>query len=145
MQFIGPWDDGAAIPEAFTCEGAGDAPLITWTAPPDGTAALAMSAIDPDADAYVHWLVIGLPPEAGSLGGDEPVTVGTEALNSSGTVGWLAPCPPPGGGPHSYVFTLNLLDAAVALPADTPTGEVLAAVEAVTTDTATFSGTYSRT
>ena len=48
-------------------------PLITWTAPPDGTAELAVSVIDPDANGFVHWLVIGLPAEAGSVGGGEPV------------------------------------------------------------------------
>ena len=72
LQFAGPWDDGAAIPVEFTCDGADDAPLITWTAPPDGTAELAMSVIDPDADGFVHWLVVGLPAEAGSVGGGEP-------------------------------------------------------------------------
>jgi phosphatidylethanolamine-binding protein (PEBP) family uncharacterized protein len=144
MQFIGPWEDGAAIPPNFTCDGAGDAPLITWTPPPAGTVELAMSVVDFDADGYVHWLVFALPPEAGSLGGGEPVAVGTEALNSDGVPGWLGPCPPPGEPAHSYQFTLHLLDQAVAVPADTPAQDVVAAVEAATVDRATFSGTYQR-
>jgi phosphatidylethanolamine-binding protein (PEBP) family uncharacterized protein len=144
MQFAGPWDDGAAIPASFTCDGAGDVPLVTWTAPPEGTAELAMSVTDADADGFVHWLVVGLPAQAGSLGGGEPTVVGAEAVNSFGEPGWGGPCPPPGGGPHTYVFTLHLLGQPLALPADTPTTDLIAAVEAATTESATFSGTYER-
>jgi Raf kinase inhibitor-like YbhB/YbcL family protein len=144
MQFAGPWDDGAAIPASFTCDGAGDAPLITWTAPPEGTVELAMSVTDTDADGFVHWLVVELPPQAGSLGGGEPTAVGAEALNSFGSPGWGAPCPPPGDGPHTYVFALHLLDQQLELPADTPTNDLLTAVEAATAETATLTGTYAR-
>ncbi|MET0910701.1 MAG: hypothetical protein ABWZ99_14635 [Ilumatobacteraceae bacterium] len=144
MQFSGPWADGAAIPASFTCDGAGDAPLITWTAPPDGTVELAMSVTDSDADGFVHWLVVELPAQAGSLGGGEPTAVGAEAVNSFGNPGWGGPCPPPADGPHTYVFTLHLLDQQLELPADTPTNDLLTAVEAATAQTATFTGTYER-
>jgi hypothetical protein len=144
MQFSGPWGDGAAIPASFTCDGAGDAPLITWTAPPDGTVELAMSVTDSDADGFVHWLVVGLPAQAGSLGGGEPTAVGAEAVNSFGNPGWGGPCPPPGDGPHTYVFTLHLLDQQLELAADTPWNDLLTAVEAATAQTATFTGTYER-
>jgi Raf kinase inhibitor-like YbhB/YbcL family protein len=144
MQFSGPWVDGAAIPASFTCDGADDAPLITWTAPPDGTVELAMSVTDPDAGGFVHWLVVELPAQAGSLGGGEPTVVGAEATNSFGDPGWRGPCPPPDDGPHTYVFTLHLLDQQLELPADTPTSDLLAAVEAATAQTATFTGTYER-
>ena len=144
MQFSGPWVDGAAIPASFTCDGADDAPLITWTAPPDGTVELALSVTDPDAGGFVHWLVVELPAQAGSLGGGEPTVVGAEAINSFGDPGWSGPCPPPDDGPHTYVFTLHLLDQQLELPADTPTNDLLAAVEAATAQTATFTGTYER-
>jgi Raf kinase inhibitor-like YbhB/YbcL family protein len=145
LQFAGPWAEGAAIPVEFTCDGTDDAPLLTWTAPPGGTAELAVSVIDPDADGFVHWLVIGLPAEAGSVGGGEPVVTGaSEAANSFGNPGWGGPCPPPGDGPHTYQFTLHLLDQAIELPADTPTNELITAVEASTADRATFTGTYER-
>jgi phosphatidylethanolamine-binding protein (PEBP) family uncharacterized protein len=144
MQFIGPWADGSPIPPDFTCDGAGEAPLVTWTAPPDGTVELAMSVVLLDSDGFVLWLVIGLPPEAGSLGGGEPVAVGTEALNSNGAPGWLAPCPPPEDAAHTYQFTLHLLDQAVTLPADTPAPELLAAIEAATVDRTMSTGTYQR-
>ena len=117
LQFAGPWDDGATIPVEFTCDGDEAVPLITWTAPPDGTAELAVSVVDRDADGFVHWLVVGLPPEAGSVGGGEPLVTGaTEGVNSFGDPGWAGPCPPPGDRPHTYQFTLHVLDQATELP-----------------------------
>jgi Raf kinase inhibitor-like YbhB/YbcL family protein len=145
LQFTGPWDNGAAIPVEFTCDGADDVPLITWTGPPAGTAEMALSVVDPDANGFVHWLVIGLPAEAGSVGGGEPLVAGAaEATNGFGGPGWGGPCPPPGDGPHNYQFTLHVLDQAIELPADTPTSELLVAVNAATASSATFTGTYER-
>ena len=145
LQFTGPWEDGAAIPVDYTCDGAGAAPLITWTAPRQGTAELALSVIDPDADGFVHWLVVGLPAQAGSVGGGEPLVNGAaEGINGFGSVGWGGPCPPPGGGPHTYRFTLHMLDQAVELPADSPTADLLAAVDAATASGVTLTGTYER-
>lgn len=145
LQFAGPWDDGTAIPAEFTCDGADNAPLITWTAPPEGTAELTVSVVDPDTDGWVHWLVIGLPAEAGSIGGGEPLVTGAaEAVNSFGDPGWAGPCPPPGDGPHTYQFTLHVLDQVTELPAESPTTDLLAAVDAATASSATFTGTYER-
>jgi phosphatidylethanolamine-binding protein (PEBP) family uncharacterized protein len=145
LQFSGPWSDGAAIPADNTCDGAGVAPLLTWTAPSDLIAEIAVSVVDLNANGYVHWLVVGLPPEAGSVGGGEPVVAGAaEALNSAGATGWFGPCPPPGDGPHRYRFTLHLLDQALELPADSPTNDLLGAVEASTAERATFTGNFQR-
>jgi Raf kinase inhibitor-like YbhB/YbcL family protein len=145
LQFTGPWNNGATIPVEYTCDGADEIPLITWTAPPEGTAELAMSVVDPDAQGFVHWLVIGLPAEAGSVGGGEPLVDGAaEATNGFGAVGWSGPCPPPGAGPHTYEFTLHVLDQQLELPADTPTTDLLTAIDAATASSATFTGTYER-
>jgi phosphatidylethanolamine-binding protein (PEBP) family uncharacterized protein len=79
------------------------------------------------------------------VGGGEPVVAGAaEALNSAGTPGWFGPCPPPGDGAHRYRFTLHLLDQALELPADSPTNDLLGAVEASTAERATFTGNFQR-
>jgi Raf kinase inhibitor-like YbhB/YbcL family protein len=137
-----PWEPGGAIDPAFTCEGAGDAPLITWTAPPEGTAELAFAVVDETADGFVHWLVIGLPAEAGSLGGGEPLVVGSEAINDFAYPGWGGPCPPAGSGPHTYRFTLYALSQALGLTTDTPATDLLAAIEAAAVGAATLTGIY---
>jgi Raf kinase inhibitor-like YbhB/YbcL family protein len=145
MQFSGPWADGATIPVEYTCDGADEVPLLTWTAPPDGTAELALSVVDVDAQGFVHWLVYGLPAEAGSVGGAEPLVDGAaEATNSFNDVGWGGPCPVPGAGPHRYELTLYVLDQQIEMPADTPTNDLLTAIEAATASSATFTGTFER-
>lgn len=144
VEFTAPWEPGAAIDVAYSCDGEGVAPLLTWTAPPEGTAELALTVIDEDADGYVHWLVIGLPAAAGSVGGDTSIEVGAEATNSNGGVGWFGPCPPEGDDAHTYRFTLHALSQASELPADAPADDLLASIDASTMAVATFTGTYQR-
>ena len=86
-------------------------PLLTWTTPPDDTVEVALVVTDESADDFAHWIVIALPPEAGSVGGPEPLAVGTEATNSGGEIGWAGPCPPD-AEPHTYRFTLYALSQA---------------------------------
>jgi phosphatidylethanolamine-binding protein (PEBP) family uncharacterized protein len=106
---------------------------------------VAIRVVDPDANGFVHWAVIGLPPAAGSVGGGEPLPAGaTEGLNGRGELGWTPPCPPPGEGPHRYVFTAQALDQATELPADSPTDALLTAIDAATASSAAYSGTYER-
>ena len=52
--------------------------------------------------------------------------------------------PAPGDSPHTYEFTLHVLDQALELPPDSPTNDVLAATNAATAERATFTGTYER-
>jgi Raf kinase inhibitor-like YbhB/YbcL family protein len=98
----------AAIPEANSCDGAGLPPKIEWSDLPANTQSVAVVVDDPDAGKkpFVHWIVVGLPPEDGSV----PSTAKTvhELDNTGGTIGWTAPCPPP-GSPHRYRFTVYAL------------------------------------
>lgn len=138
-----PWADGGAIDVVYTCDGENRAPLITWTAPPAGAAELALAVTDDDAGGFVHWAVIGLPPTAGSVGGDEAVTVGTEAANDSGSTGWTGPCPPP-GAPHTYRATVYVLAAPLTVATDAPPADLVGAMSSAATDWAELTGTYQR-
>jgi Raf kinase inhibitor-like YbhB/YbcL family protein len=101
--------DGRPIPARHTCDGDDLSPPLEWTAPPDGTAALALCVDDPDAGRYpfTHWLAWGLPAGVGGLGEGEAAP--TEGRNDFGAAGYRGPCPPP-GKPHRYVFRLLALD-----------------------------------
>lgn len=74
--------DGAPIPEQYTCKGANIAPPLTWSAPFGG----ALVVDDPDAprEPYVHWIVIGIAPGAGSTADGETPGGGISLPNSSG-------------------------------------------------------------
>lgn len=86
--------DGGTIPARYTCDGENVAPPLSWSRPPAGTRALALTVEDPDAPGgtYIHWVVLDLPPDA------------TEV--PPGTPGYRGPCPPKGDRPHRYVFTV---------------------------------------
>jgi phosphatidylethanolamine-binding protein (PEBP) family uncharacterized protein len=86
--------DGATIPARYTCDGENVAPPLSWSRPPAGTRAVALTVEDPDAPGgtFVHWVVLDLPADATSV--------------PPGTPGYRGPCPPKGDRPHRYVFTV---------------------------------------
>ncbi|NDY42500.1 YbhB/YbcL family Raf kinase inhibitor-like protein [Dissulfurirhabdus thermomarina] len=119
MELSSPaFTDGATLPIRFARAPAGGrnlSPPLAWSAPPEGTRSLALAVVDPHPVArnWVHWLVVDIPPETRALaegaspGGLPPGA--RELVNSFGQPGYGGPQPPPGTGPHPYVFTLYAL------------------------------------
>jgi Raf kinase inhibitor-like YbhB/YbcL family protein len=144
MQLTSPaFADGERIPSRHTCDGDDVSPPLEWTAPPEGSAVLALCLDDPDAGRYpfTHWLAWSLPPGAGSLAEGEAAPA--EGRNDFGAPGYRGPCPPP-GKPHRYRFTLYALDAEPALG---PSDRRLSFEEAIRDHvlaTAQLTGTYGR-
>ena len=134
---------GGDVPVRHTCDGGDVSPALDWSAPPDGTATLALIVDDPDAPGrtWVHWVVYNIPPgERGLPEGVEATAAlpsGTrQATNDFGRIGYGGPCPPPGPA-HRYFFRLYALDTSVELQSDAKrpaldaamTGHVLASGE----------------
>jgi len=106
--------EGATIPAAYTCAGAGQMPAIAWTGDLHGAAAIAVFVDDPDAPigTFVHLVVLDLPATATSLGATLPAGA-HYGLNGAGRPGWTPPCPP--SGTHHYRFTVYGLSARTGL------------------------------
>ena len=102
---------GQPIPARFTCDGAGEAPTLSWDDPPSGTKSFALVIDDPDAPSgtFRHWGVFDIPASARSLGNAQ--RGGTEVVNDFGKPGYGGPCPPNGHGAHHYHFKLFALGA----------------------------------
>jgi Raf kinase inhibitor-like YbhB/YbcL family protein len=135
--------DGEPIPGRHTCDGDDVSPPLAWTAPPDGTVALALCVADPDAGRYplTHWLAWGLAVGAGRLGEGEAAP--REGRNDFGAPGYRGPCPPP-GAEHRYVFALHALDAEPVLgPGDRRLG-FDRAIDGHVLASATLTGLYGR-
>src|SRR5437016_13101607 len=68
--------EGAAVPGKYTCDGADVSPPLGWSGAPPGTAALALTADDPDAPAgtWVHWVLYNLPGTVSHLPENVPKT-----------------------------------------------------------------------
>lgn len=114
-----------------TCPGENVSPALSWSGVPDGTLELALIVDDPDPFPHTHWLVYGLDP---SMGGLEEGIVETDGITLGATgiedsqAGWLGPCPPPGDGAHTYVFTLYALDTPLQSGPGATAEEVRAAI-----------------
>jgi Raf kinase inhibitor-like YbhB/YbcL family protein len=113
------FNQGAAIPQKYTCQGEDSSPSIRWSAPPAGTKSLALIMDDPDAPGgtWVHWVVYNLPPlttelvegasraRAATFQLPEGARQGKTSFNRTDYGG---PCPP--SGTHHYYFHLYALD-----------------------------------
>jgi Raf kinase inhibitor-like YbhB/YbcL family protein len=139
-------DNGAAIPQRYTCSGEDRSPPLEWDEPPPGTRSFALLCDDPDAPSgtFRHWAIFDIPPERRRLTeGLRPVAAVEgmrQAINDFGRPGYAGPCPPRGHGIHHYHFRLLALDVD-RLPVDPQArcssvdaaarGRVLAAAELV--------------
>lgn len=144
------FDDGASIPERFTCDGADVSPPLSITGVPDEARSLALVVDDPDAPAgtWVHWVLWGLPagrqelPEG--ISAEDAVLGGArQGTNGFGNLGYGGPCPPP-GKPHRYVFELHALREAPDLEAGATKEELLEAIALLTLETCQLVGHYRR-
>jgi hypothetical protein len=142
--------EGGSIPVRYTCEGENVSPPLNWTPPPSGTASLALIADDPDAPSgtWVHWVLYNLPGDADgqSEGVKAAPTLANGAAqgnNSSNTLGYRGPCPPPGSA-HRYFFKLYALDAKLDLAAGATKAGLLKAMNGHILAEGQLMGTYQR-
>lgn len=145
--------DGQPIPRRHTCDGDDVSPPLSWEDPPEGTRSFALIVEDPDAPdperpetVFAHWVVYGVPPEAGGL--EEGASSGglpgaaVEGQNDFGRVGWGGPCPPVGR--HRYFHRLYALDMELAGLGKPSRQELLAAIEGHVLDETALMGTYEK-
>lgn len=143
--------DGGTIPKQYTADGPDVSPPLAWTAPPAGTAELALICDDPDAPAgtWTHWVVYGMAPDLTGLKEDTPKEESvadpklTQGINSFGKTGWGGPSPPP-GKPHRYQFTLYALSAKLNLQPGAEKAALQKAMEKKVLAQAQLTGTYGR-
>ena len=147
---IGAFDEGSPIPAQYSCEGKGISPEIVWIGAPVGTNSFAVDMDDPDAPGGVfdHWVLFNLPPhlEGLSLGVSNVAELaggGTHGRNSTGNVGYLGPCPPPGSA-HHYRFTAFALDRMLELDSSANKQDLLDAMSGHILADSLRTGTYLR-
>lgn len=139
------FEDNAAIPVQYTCDGDSISPPLAISGVPEDTAALALIVVDIDGPGggFVHWTVWNIDPATTEVPEGAVPGGGTEGQTSLGDGGYFGPCPP--SGVHRYVFTLYALDAALVLDAATSgRAEIEAAMEGHALESADLTGTYSR-
>ena len=117
------FDNGAAIPARYTCEGDDVSPPLNWEGVPENARSLVLIVDDPDAPdpkapkmVWVHWVLYNIPVDISSLA--EHITSATLPPGASAGIndwqrpGYGGPCPPIGR--HRYFHKLYALDIELA-------------------------------
>jgi Raf kinase inhibitor-like YbhB/YbcL family protein len=136
--------DGGTIPKRFTCDGSDTSPALRWSGVPGGARELALVVEDPDADRFVHWTVLGIPPDQTGIPDGRVPAGAVETETSFGDRGWGGPCPPEGDDPHRYVFALYAADAPLGLGKDSSPDDVRAALSDHALARGTLTGRFGR-
>jgi Raf kinase inhibitor-like YbhB/YbcL family protein len=112
------------LPRRFTADGEGLSPPLHWSGIPAQATSLVLIVEDADSPTpqpLVHAIAVDLPAAVnglreGALGSVNAQGSIKEGLNSYLQADWLPPDPPPGHGPHHYVFQLFALASGPAFP-----------------------------
>ena len=141
---VAPFMDGGPIDVRATCDGDDLSPALSWSAAPAGTVEVAITVVDLDQTAFVHWAVAGLEPTVTSIGEGATPEFAITSINSGGVEGYSGPCPP-SGETHTYQFTVHFLLQQTELASGGPIVDLVAAIEGSTFASASVTGTYTRT
>lgn len=106
--------DGGVLPDAQVQAKGNTSPHLKWSGAPEGTKSYAVTCYDPDAptgSGFWHWTVANIPADVTELPAGGPVPAGAvEGRTDFGEPGYGGAAPPPGHGPHRYVFTVFAVD-----------------------------------
>lgn len=147
------FDDGAAIPSKYTCQGQDVSPPLAWSGVPENARSLVLIVDDPDAPdpktpkmTWVHWVLYNIPPDASGLAegiASAELPAGTqEGLNDWRRTGYGGPCPPVGR--HRYFHKLYALDTKLEGLRQPTKAELEAAMKGHVIARAELVGTYQK-
>lgn len=135
----------SVLPERFACEGDNVSPPLAWTGAPGhaGSMAIVLTDLDSPNAPFFHWVLLNLGVAGESIEAGEVPTGAVPAEASSGSVGYVGPCPPE-GETHRYEFTVYALSRKLDVAPGVPAVEAAAQIRATAIDEAVLQVTYAR-
>ena len=143
------FQNGGPIPVRHTADGEGVSPALSWSGLPAGTAEVLVVVEDPDIPApqpFIHLIAV-LDPTTTTVvegGFDKGATGVKPGKTSMGGTGWLPNDPPPGHGPHHYLFQVFALDRRIDWDDAPGKDEVKAALKDAVIAKGVVTGVYER-
>lgn len=143
---------GETLPAEYTSDGNGTSPPLEWRGVPSDAEAIVLMIEDADSPTrrpLVHAIVWDLPGVDGGLPTgvlSHPTYAVAESVgrNSYLSASYLPPDPPPGHGPHRYVFQVFALDQPVHFETRPGRNALLDAIRDHVIAKGVLIGTYER-
>jgi Raf kinase inhibitor-like YbhB/YbcL family protein len=109
--------DGGVLPDAQVYAKSNASPHLKWSGAPEGTKSYAVTCFDPDAptgSGFWHWTAANIPADVSELAtgaSSRGMPAGAvQGRTDFGETGFGGAAPPPGHGPHRYIFTVFAVD-----------------------------------
>ncbi len=143
------FQNGGPIPVRHTADGDGVSPALSWSNLPSETVEVVVVVEDPDIPApqpFIHLIAVLEPATSGvAEGGFDKGAPGVRlGKTSMGGTGWLPNDPPPGHGPHHYLFQVFALNRRIAWDDAPGKDEVKAALKDAVIAKGVITGVYER-
>jgi Raf kinase inhibitor-like YbhB/YbcL family protein len=137
--------EGGNIPADFTCDGEGKMFDLKVTEVPAGTKSLAIIIEDPDAPSgvFTHFVAWNIPVIESVVDCSDLVATSSVGKFSSGSNGYVPPCPPE--GIHRYFVKFFAVSEILNLEAGSTRQELEKMLADKVIEQAQVMGLYSRT
>jgi phosphatidylethanolamine-binding protein (PEBP) family uncharacterized protein len=135
------FSDGQPLPARFVCNTTRNFPPLSWSGVPAAAQEVAILALDPYEQKDVHWIVTAIPRTVTEISEGQLPAGAIEAVNSEGSVGWVAPCATD-GKIHGLTFNVLALSKAVRFDPNATAASARDQLIAASIAQATVTGTF---
>jgi len=139
------FNNGSAIPVAYTCKGANINPPLLIENAPGNAKSFALVVRDKDAsdNNSVQWVVWNIPIEATAISENQLPEGAIQGVSDFGSNAYTGPCPTTNTGKHQYSFELYALSSTLNIDNNSNHDSLISAMNGLVLSKAKLTGTFS--